>query len=194
MIFVKKFLSKINTQVIPQLNLIPAISNTIQEISPREIENEQSQSIEMETFRTNSRIINVQPIQQSQISNGNEHETKNYGNANENTISDQLSNNPSLGTSTSTIEQNNPHQLQINNCKYNKNLINFTSVLMFVIILILFIILLVGTRYFSWMSADTTAFYMYVCFCFVSMGFPTLYFVYHPRHFINVLKELKFLS
>ena len=200
MIFVKKFLSKRNTQVIPQLNLIPAISNTIQESSPREIVNEQSQSIEMETFRTNSRIINVQPIQQSQISNGNEHENKNYGNANanenenENTTSDQLSNNPSLGTSTSTIEQNNPQRIQINNCKYNKNLINFTSVLMFVIILILFIILLVGTRYFSWMSADTTAFYMYVCFCFVSMGFPTLYFVNHPRHFINVLKELKFLS
>ena len=77
--------------------MIPAISNISQEISQREVENEQSQPIEMETFHTNSRIINVQPIQQSQISNGNEHETKNYGNANENTISEQLSNNPSLG-------------------------------------------------------------------------------------------------
>ena len=76
LIFVKKFLSKRNTQVIPQLNLIPAISNTIQEISPREVENEQSQSFEMETFHTNSRITNVQPIQPSQIANGNEHENE----------------------------------------------------------------------------------------------------------------------
>ena len=194
MIFVKKFLSKRNTQVIPQLNLIPAISYTIQEISPREVENEQSQSFEMETFHTNSRIINVQPIQQSQISNENENYENRNENGNENAISVQLSNNPSHGTSMPTIEQNNPPRLQVNNCKYNKNLISFTGVFMFVTILYLFIIPLVGIRYFSWMSADATAFYQYVCFCLVSIGLPTIYFVYHPRHLINVLKELQLLS
>ena len=173
------------------MNLIPAISNISQEISQREVENEQSQPIEMETFHTNSRIINVQPIQQSQISNENENYENRNENGNENTISVQLSNSPSHGTSIPTIEQNNPPGLQINNCKYNKNLISFTGVFVFVTILYLFIIITYMSNH---MSADATAFYLYVCFCLVSIGLPTIYFVYHPRHLINVLKGLHFLS
>ena len=72
----KKFMLKRNLQVVPQ-SMVFAISNTNQEMSQREVE-ECENEIEMETFHNNSRIINVQPFQQSDVSNetGHQHENE----------------------------------------------------------------------------------------------------------------------
>ena len=188
LIIIKKTLLKRNPQVIPQSNIF-AISNTSQEISPRDVE-ECENDLEMETFH-NSRIINIQQFLQSQISNETE-ENQSENQIETEIIDHQLSINPSVVPNIETFEQNNPPQLQLNNCKYNKNLVNLTGVLMFVVILYLFFILMHVTIYHSW-SVDSTAFYLYVFLCFASIGFPLIYFLYHPKHLINVLKELHFL-
>ena len=123
-----------------------------------------------------------------------EYESENQiENATEIAITDQSFINP-LPAITPVFEQNNPPRLQINNCKYNKNLINFTISVIFVIMLNIIFIPVVGTRYYSWMNEDCLNFYLYAYVCFVSVGLPTIYFVYHPRYFMNILKELKFLS
>ena len=145
-------MSRRNPQVLPQSSMIFAISNTIQEISPREEDVEECENeMEMETFPNNSRIINVQPFQPYQISNETEHqhENENEIHIDNEIIADQLPTNPSIVANSQTFEQNNPPRLQINNWKYNKNLMNFTGVLIFVIMFKIMIIFLVGTRYFS---------------------------------------------
>ena len=60
-------------------------------------------------------------------------------------------------------------------------------------ILILFFIPVSGTRYHSWMSAESIGLYVYIFLCFTSVGLPVIYFVCHPRHLINVLEELQVL-
>ena len=191
----KKFMLKRNLQVVPQ-SMIFAISNTNQAMSQREVE-ECENGIEMETFHNNSRIINVQPFPQSDISNetGYQHENES-GSQIENEIeiiADPLPIIPLSFANSQLFEQNNPPQPQINNCKYNKNLINFVSFLM-VFTIINVVLILFYARYNNWLSFESAGFFQYVCMCFVSIGLPTIYFVRHPTHFINVLKELQILS
>ena len=142
-----------------------------------------------------TRQISLCAFQQSEISNEteNQHENENQIENEIEIIVDQLPIIPLPVANSQLFEQNNPPQPQINNCKYNKNLINFRSVLMFFITLNVFLIL-VYARYHAWLSYDSADFYHYVCICFISIGLPTIYFVCHPTHLINVLKEVQILS
>ena len=106
----KKFMLKRNFQVVPQ-SMVFAISNTNQEMSQREVE-ECENEIEMDTFDNNIRIINVQPFQQSDISNETGHQ---HGNESENQIEneiivDELPIFPISAANSQLFEQNNPPQ------------------------------------------------------------------------------------
>ena len=170
----KKFMLKRNLQVVPQ-SMIFAISNTNQAMSQREVE-ECENGIEMETFHNNSRIINVQPFPQSDISNetGYQHENESESQI-ENEIeiiADPLPIIPLSFANSQLFEQNNPPQPQINNCKYNKNLINFVSVLM-VFTIINVVLILFYARYNDWLSFESAVFFslcMYV-FCIYRIAY-----------------------
>ena len=84
---------------------------------------------------------------------------------------------------------------QLNNNKYNENLISFTGVLVLAGIFIFSIIIPTsGAIQYGLISEDYISTNLYVVSCSLPVGLPALYFVFHPKHFIKILEDMQLLQ
>ena len=82
----------------------------------------------------------------------------------------------------------------LNNNKYNENLISFTGVLVLAVILIFSIIIPTsGAQQYGWIREDQILTNLYVVSCSLPVGLPALYFVFHPKHLVRILQDMQCL-
>ena len=170
----KKIVSKKKIHVVHNIIPLPPIPPT----QPEEL-------IEMETFHNNSRIIQVQPINVIDV---NETENQSVTSIDENSIqiNDSINNSKDGHNSQNII---NPPVMCFNTSKSNKNIINFTGMLLISVMFIILGYFTVASRS-GWISLREGNIYSFVPICCIPLIFPTIYFMYNPKHLINVLNDL----
>ena len=178
----KKIVSKKKIRVVPKSNIIP-----IPPITPTQPE----ELIEMETFHNNSRIIQVQPINVIDV---NETENQSVTSIDENSIqiNDSINNSKDGHNSQNIINPPDP-VMCFNTSKSNKNLINFTGMLLISVTIIILVYFPAVSRL-GWITLNELNLYIYICHCFFPVILPTLYFMYKPKHLIKVLKDLNLVK
>ena len=117
--------------------------------------NDREQLFQMETFHSTPRIIQVQP-------------------RNKNDTGDIFF----LGQKIVL-----PFQVQFNNHKYNKNIINLSGVFIIGLIFGIGFGLCFSSR-FGWMMHSQAILYTFVHYCCVPVLLPTIYFMRNPSHLI----------
>ena len=154
-------------------NIVHISSNifTIPTLRTPEVESESS--FEMETFH------NVQPTNQistiEQLPNSSSQP--------------QISSQPENSIQT----RNNPqNQMVINNVKYNKNVINFTSIILLGVLYIMMSFIPIASRN-GWINEKYGGMYLYLHTCFLPLVLSAMYFMCKPNHLYNVLKDLQCL-
>ena len=86
-----------------------------------------------------------------------------------------------------------PFQVQAFNIgKYNENLISFPGMFFLVTYFLVMTGIAVGSRY-DWITVVQTQLYLYICFCFLPVILPTIYFMRNPNHLIIVMRDLNLL-
>ena len=179
-IIIKKIVSKKKICVVPKSNIIP-----IPPITPTQPE----ELIEMETFPSKSRIIQVQPINVIDVNEtDNQSATSNGENGIQ--INDSI-NNSQHGDNNPMLPLNslNPPVMCFNTSKSNKNLINFAGVLLIILIFIILGYFPLASRL-GWITLRQVNIYTFIPLCSIPVLLPTMYFMYKPQHLINVLNDL----
>ena len=121
----------------------------------------------MKTFHAKSRIIQVQAIN---IIDVNEIESQ---------------------SNTRNLPQSPPNILY-NNSKRNKNLINFTGMILISVMFIIIGYFPLASRL-GWISQRNGNTYLFVPICCIPVILPTIYFMSNPKHLIKVLRDMQFL-
>ena len=170
MIGIKKFISKKQLSIVPKSNIITLPNKTSQK--------QYEESIQMETFHAKSRIIQVQSINVIDVDDMESQSatSKNKKKANDPTITSQQS----------------PPIMLYNTSKRNKNLINFTGMLLIGVMFIIIGYFPLASRL-EWISQRDGNTYIFVPICCIPVILPTIYFMFNPKHLIRVLTDLKFL-
>ena len=92
---------------------------------------------------------------------------------------------------TITSQQSPPIMLY-NTSKRNKNLINFTGMLLIGIMFIIIGYFPLPSRL-GWISQSDGNTYFFVPICCIPVILPTIYFMSNPKHLIRVLTDLQIL-
>ena len=175
---IKKIVSKKKIHVVPKSNIIRI---------PSTILTQPEESIEMKTFHTEPRIIQVQPINIIDVNDTNS-QSVTSNNENSIPINDSI-NNSKHGNNLDMMLPLNSPVLCFNTSKSNKNIINFTGMLLISVMFIILGYFTVASRS-GWISLREGNIYSFVPICCIPLIFPTMYFMYNPKHLINVLNDL----
>ena len=173
-ITIKEYISRKQIYTVPKSNICPVPNNTSSQ--------HQHESIEMETFHSKSRIIHIQPIN---VIDNDVNDTENLS-IDEKSISinESINNHDQLNDPTPC-----PPITMFNTSKSNKNLINFTGVLLIGVMLIIISYFPFASRM-GWISQREGNIYIVVPLCCIPVVLPTIYFMYKPKHLVKVLKDL----
>ena len=160
---IKKFVLKKQIRIVPKSNII------------KTSEKQSEEFIEMKTFHAKSRIIQVQAIN---IIDVNEIESQ--------SSTRNLVNDPNIKLPQS------PPNILYNNSKRNKNLINFTGMILISVMFIIIGYFPLASRL-GWISQRNGNTYLFVPICCIPVILPTIYFMSNPKHLIKVLRDMQFL-
>ena len=157
LIIIKKLISRRIIQRIPKSNIVPQSTNG------------REQSLQMETFHSTPRNIQVQPRNKNDPLYPGKH-----GNI--------------LIRSVSEANVNLGLAVLFNNHKYNKNIINLSGLFIIGMIFGIGFGLCFSSR-FGWIMHHQAILFTFVHFCCVPVLLPTIYFMKKPNHLIFVLRE-----